>query len=185
MTDDVIVSGGTVTFRQNLWKRVVQILCCLLCLAIGLALALLLPPDAESRDMMRILGLVMVLAAVYLVYAVGTKSRTVLVASAEGIMPMYLAPEKRTLIRWSNIERMEKVVQTVKGNKTSHLALYLKEPLEAQDPNIEMMRRVVGRSMSDGAMADVYIQDIMLPEKVEKVIERLERVRAGDVRAGY
>lgn len=175
MTDDVIVSGGTVTFRQNLWKRVFQAVSCALLIALGVVVLVI--ATGEQNILMQGLGVLMIIFFLYAGYKALTSSRIALIASAEGIMPMYLAPENRTLIPWSNIERMEKAVQSVKSSKTSYLAFYLREPLPQEGEKMAMMRRVLGGSMSDGAIADAYVPEILLPEKVEKVIERLEALR--------
>lgn len=178
MSDDVVESGGTITFRQALHKRVITAIAGVAFAALGAFLAFGPMEGTDNPLLLRIIGYACIAFAGYGVYATFTKPRTVLVASREGLLPAYLAPHLRTLIPWSNIVRFDEVILDSSKNKTRFLAVYLKEPQQLEAPMDEAFRPMFARMMSDGGTANLYIPEILLPESVAKTLPQLERARA-------
>ncbi len=164
------------TFRQNLWKRVVSLGASALMVIVGGALAVM-PLDTDDTLLLRICGYVLIAISLFGFYASLTKSRTVFVVSHEGIYPSYVAAEYRAMIPWSNIERFGEAVAQMRGNKMRYLAFYLRTPQDFQSPMAQAADSALSKLVSDGGTAQLYIPSIMLPESVEKVVARLESLR--------
>lgn len=165
------------TFRQNLWKRAVSLGASALMVFVGAALAFMPLGIEEDTLLLRVCGYVLIAVSLLGFYASVSKSRTVFVVSHEGLYPSYVAPEYRTMIPWSNIERFGEAVAQMRGNKMRYLAVYLRTPQDFQNPMAQATDRALSQLLSDGGTAQLYIPSIMLPESVEKVVARLESLR--------
>jgi hypothetical protein len=177
MTDDIIEDGERVVFRQNLWRRFVQIGAGIA--VIGLCLTLfIMAPGMENPLLWQACSLLAGIFFVYALYKAATNPRVTLIAGRDGLQPKFGPVEKQILIPWSNINRLDEAVQKFKGNTTSYLAIYLNDAAGYEGSMLDQISAPIAqRTLSDGGTAQIYIPGMMLPASVKTVIARLEALR--------
>jgi hypothetical protein len=130
-------------------------------------------------------NLILLLAAAFFGFVLW-KSLTVpsitLVADEEGLDPMFLSKKHRRKLLWGEIAKVETVTQKYKGSRTKMLAITLHTPEDfGMLHGGAVVQMMAGKSMSDGGTAHLYIPSMRLSESVEKVAEKLLRLREQQV----
>lgn len=172
---------STLVYRKSAKRTVFTGIYSAICISLG-AFCFFMGPDT----IVRVSGLFFLLLGIYGMYLTCYKSRTILIANRDGIIPVYLVGKRMTRIPWSNIRQFGKATKQIpRPGMNSNLlrdyvAVYFNEPQELTqgfwaallhtDP--QHLRHLI----SDGGTADLYIPDIF-SEPLDDVVQKLEAFR--------
>lgn len=176
-------TNESIILKPNIWKLLAVFFVCLLFSAGALVLLVFRQHQFSMAD--KFIGYLSFLffgfGTVLFLYKLITRKPTLIITS-KGLFPSYLIKSAQQLILWEDILKVDKVSVARYRNIQYYLAIYLKNPEKYSfDRYISKqisdgIRKSLGGLASDGIKGDLYIPSILLPMRIEKVLEILKKI---------